>query len=72
MGNARGLIQVVSVSTGMVVGGGCQQLQGNARAQALTFSICGTLLWVGDDRVSNRHNSLQISYRKSDKFIAGV
>ncbi|XP_003737800.2 WD repeat-containing protein 13 [Galendromus occidentalis] len=68
MANARGLVQVVSVSTGMVVRGGCQQLQGNARAQALTFSICGTLLWVGDDKGSIHSYVFDIS---SGKLLKG-
>ncbi|OQR78839.1 WD repeat-containing protein 13-like, partial [Tropilaelaps mercedesae] len=51
MGSGRGMVQVVSVSTGMLVRGGSQQLQGGARAFSMAFSICGTLLWVGDDKV---------------------
>ncbi|XP_022648583.1 Ca(2+)/calmodulin-responsive adenylate cyclase-like isoform X3 [Varroa destructor] len=52
MGSGRGMIQVISVSTGMVVRGGSQQLQSGARALSMAFSICGTLLWVGDDKGS--------------------
>ncbi|KAG5836381.1 hypothetical protein ANANG_G00254030 [Anguilla anguilla] len=50
VGSSKHLLQVVNISTGKKVKGGCSKLTG--RVLSLSFDAPGKILWAGDDRGS--------------------
>ncbi|KAK7051132.1 WD repeat-containing protein 13 [Halocaridina rubra] len=53
LGNSRGLVQVLNMSTGHYPKGGTSKIGG--QVTALTFDVSGKTLWAGDDKVSIVH-----------------
>ncbi|RWS08628.1 hypothetical protein B4U79_05611, partial [Dinothrombium tinctorium] len=50
IGNGKGYIHVINVSTGIVVKGGSLKTNTNCCVQCLCFDTSGRILWIGDSR----------------------